>query len=159
MAKPEEHDQSASASPQAGDLRARLRVQEDEIDALMELWLAVLPVDWMPGHGQFLVWIQRYGLALVEKGITVAAGKLHQVTKEAQRTWTADDAIRYASGVMVRTQKKEREQRSEHDHGKSHARRKQVDQSVGTDTPATATTEPEYRQESGQQGFLEKSDL
>jgi hypothetical protein len=50
------------------------------------------------------------------------------------------------------------EQRSEHDHGKSQARCKQ-DQSVGTDTPATATTKPEYRQESGQQEFLGKSDL
>ena len=41
---------------------------------------------------------------MVEKGITVAADKLHQVTKEAKRPWTADDAIRYASGVMARSQ-------------------------------------------------------
>lgn len=41
---------------------------------------------------------------MVEKGITVAADKLHQVTKEVKRPWTADDAIRYASGVMARSQ-------------------------------------------------------
>ena len=121
--------------------------------------MAVLPVDWLPSPSQFLIWLRRYGLPLVEKGITVAADKLHQVTKEAKRPWTQDDAIRYASGVMVRTQKKEPEQRSEHRDGKSQVRCKQVDQSAGTDTPATANAEPEYGEESGQQGFLEKSDL
>jgi len=130
MDKPDQQQQSVSASSQAAELRARLRSQEDEIDALMELWAAVLPVDWLPGHGQFLVWLRRYGFALVEKGITVAAGKLHQVTKEAKRPWTADDAIRYASGVMVRTQKKEPEQRSIKDNGKSYAGEQQFEQSA-----------------------------
>jgi hypothetical protein len=79
----------------------------------MELWVAVLPVDWLPGHRQFLVWLRRYGLVLVEKGITVAAGKLQQVSKEANRPWTADDAIRYASGVMARTQERDLEQQTQ----------------------------------------------
>ncbi len=70
----------------------------------------MLPIEWLPGHRQFLIWLRRYGFVLVEKGITVAVGKLHQVTREAKRPWTADDAIRYASGVMARTQEKELEQ-------------------------------------------------
>jgi len=41
MDKPEEHERSASASPRAVDLRAKLRSQEDEIDAQMELWATV----------------------------------------------------------------------------------------------------------------------
>ena len=113
MDKPDQQQQSVGASSQAAELRAKLRSQEDEIDALMELWATVLPIEWLPGHGQFLVWLRRYGFALVEKGITVAAGKLHQVTKEAKRPWTADDAIRYASGVMARTQEKDLEQQKQ----------------------------------------------
>jgi hypothetical protein len=99
----------------------------------------ILPVDWMPGHGQFLIWIRRYGLALVEKGITVAAGKLHQVAKEAQREWTADDAIRSASGVMARTQEKEREQQRSADDGKSYPLGQQEDQPVEAGNQATST--------------------
>jgi hypothetical protein len=110
MEKPKRQEQSTPTSSQAADLRARLRSQEDEIDALMELWATVLPIEWLPGHRQFPIWLRRYGFPLVEKGITVAAGKLHQVTEEAKRPWTADDAIRYASGVTERTQEKEREQ-------------------------------------------------
>jgi hypothetical protein len=113
LEKPERQEQSTLTSSQAADLRARLRSQEDEIDALMELWAAVLPIEWLPGHRQFLIWLRRYGLVLVEKGITVAAGKLHQVTKEAKRLWTADDAIRYASGVMARTQGNDLEQQKQ----------------------------------------------
>lgn len=103
MNKPNQQ-QSVSASSQAAELRARLRSQEDEIDALMELWATLLPSEWLPGHRQFLIWVRRYGFPMVEKGITVAADKLHQVSKEAKRRWTADDAVRYASGVMARTQ-------------------------------------------------------
>jgi hypothetical protein len=113
MAKPDQQQQSVSASSQAAELSARLRSQEDEIHALMELWATVLPIEWLPGHRQFLIWLRRYGLVLVEKGITVAAGKLQQVTTEAKRPWAADDAIRYASGVMARTQERDLEQQKQ----------------------------------------------
>jgi hypothetical protein len=91
----DQHEQVAGISRQADDLRTRLRARETEIDALNE----------MPGDVQFGVWLRRYGFVLV---ITVAASKRHQITREAKRVWTADDAIRYASGVMTRTQEQQR---------------------------------------------------
>jgi len=103
----EQQQQGASISQQADELRARLRAQEAEIDALMELWSTVLPTAWMPGNVQFVVWLRCYGFALAEKGITIAGRKLHQITREANRKWTADDAIRYASGVMARSQEQQ----------------------------------------------------
>jgi len=109
MTKREQQESVVGVSRQADELRAKLRAQEAEIDALKELWSTVLPATWMPGQVQFGVWIRRYGFALVEKGITVAGGKLHQVTREGQRVWTADDAVRYASGVMARAQEQERQ--------------------------------------------------
>jgi glycine oxidase len=77
--------------------------------------------------------------ALAEKGITVAASKLHQVAKEAKREWTADDAFRYASGVMARTQEKEREQQRSADDGKSYPLGQQEDQPVEAGNQATST--------------------
>ena len=90
----------------SGRTARQIRAQEAEIDALEELWSTVLPVGWMPGRWQFMVWLRRYGFALAEKGITVAGCKLHQVTREANRAWTADDAIRipvWSYGTHPRT--------------------------------------------------------
>lgn len=62
MTKREDLESVVGVSRQADELRAKLRAQEAEIDALKELWSTVLPASWMPGQGQFGVWIRRYGL-------------------------------------------------------------------------------------------------
>lgn len=65
----------------------------------------------------------------------------HRITKEARHGWTADYAVRYAFGVMARTQEKERgQQRPGQDDGKSYARGNQVDQSVGDRKPADSAS-------------------
>jgi len=50
-----------------------------------------------------------------------------------------NDAIRYASGVMARTQEKEREQQRSADDGKSYPRGQQEDQPVEAGNQATST--------------------
>jgi hypothetical protein len=60
----------------AVNLQKELQQQQEEVDALSALWIAVVDPNTRPKGPQFHVWIERYGFDAVDHGIRALAKKL-----------------------------------------------------------------------------------
>ena|SRR5437764_120606 len=88
------------------DLVFRLELQKKVTKTLMDLWQDLFPSDYLPFPKQFIIWLDRYPLDVVEKGIRRAAAKFQEMggdidnPQHGSPPMTKEDCTRYASGVM-----------------------------------------------------------
>src|ERR1035441_6457087 len=104
---------------QATDLLNRIRRQKEEAAALKELYAELFPPEeFMVADSQFGVWLRRYSFDIITESFDRTADWLNQCQQKVEEAEAAGeepdplycktklDVVRYASGVMVKKDRK-----------------------------------------------------
>jgi hypothetical protein len=90
-------------------MRQRIARAKAEAESLKELWLTLLPAEWLPSERQFITWLNIYDFHTAAYGLETASNRLNRKEFEAEEksaevTWDKSACIRFASGVMKQQQ-------------------------------------------------------
>lgn len=92
--------------------KQRIAKTNAETESLKELWLSVLPADWLPKDFQFKTWLRQADYYVVVYGIESTADRYNRKDQEAAEeskamTWDAHAAIRFVSGCIQQQKKRD----------------------------------------------------
>jgi hypothetical protein len=90
-------------------MRQRIAKVKSETASLKELWLTMLPAEWLPTDRQFMVWLNIYDFHTTAYGIETASQRLNKKECDAEQgndeiQWDKNECVRFASGVMKQQQ-------------------------------------------------------
>lgn len=93
-------------------MKQRIAQVNAETESLKELWLSVLPADWLPKDFQFKTWLRQADYYVVIYGIESTADRYNRKDQEAAEDdkpmeWNQHAAIRFVSGCIQQQKRRD----------------------------------------------------